>query len=106
MVDNVLIPYEQLSLYSEFNVVHDLFEQAVCVGMYDPLRSLPDHNMLQWNLSLQQFQFVSQPLHANITHNSPIAAMKMYDMTGIPGDFLLDDNCVNQIHDAIEKIQN
>ncbi len=62
--------------------------------------------MLQWNLSLQQFQFVSQPLHANINHTSPIAAMKCYDLTGIPGDFLLNDNYVNQIRDAIEKIQN
>ncbi len=44
---------KQLSLFSEFNVVrvYDLFKQAGCVGMYDPLRSLPDHNMLQWNLS-------------------------------------------------------
>ncbi len=62
--------------------------------------------MLQWILSLQQFKFVSQPLHANIAHTSPISAMKTYDLTGVPGDFILDDNCVNQIHDAIEKIQN
>ncbi len=55
VADYVLIPHEQLSLYSEFNVVrvHDLFEQAGCVGMYDPLRSLPDHNILQCNFSLQ-----------------------------------------------------
>ncbi len=54
VVDYVLIPHEQLSLCSEFNVVkvHDLFEQAGCVGMYDPLRSLPDPKMLQWNFSL------------------------------------------------------
>ncbi len=32
--------------------------------------------------------------------------MKWYDFTGIVSDFLLDDNWVNQIHDAIEKIEN
>ncbi len=32
--------------------------------------------------------------------------MNRSDLTGIPVDFLLDDNCVNQIHDAIEKVQN
>ncbi len=31
--------------------------------------------------------------------------MNRYDLTGIPGDVLLGDNCVNQIHDAIEKVQ-
>ncbi len=32
--------------------------------------------------------------------------MKKYDLTGVPIDVLLDDNCVKQIHDAIEKIQH
>ncbi len=45
--DYVLIPHEQLALYSEFNVVtvHDLFELAGCSGMYNPLRSLANHNV-------------------------------------------------------------
>ncbi len=88
--DNELISHEQLLLYCEFNVVrvNDLFEQPGCVRMYNPLRSLPDNIMLQLNLNLQQFQFVSQPLHTNITHTSPIADMKRYDLTRIPGNFL------------------
>ncbi len=35
-----------------------------------------------------------------------MSAMKKYDLTGVPGDLLLDDNYVNQIYDAIENIQN
>ncbi len=60
VVDYVLIPHEQLLLYSEFNIVkvHDLFKQAGRVGMYYPLRFQPDPNMLQCNLSLEMFQFV------------------------------------------------
>jgi hypothetical protein len=53
VVDYVIVMHEQLPLYQNFLVArsHDLFDKAGCTGL-NPLRSLPDHNMLQWDLNL------------------------------------------------------
>ena len=52
IVDYVLILHEQLEGYEYSKVVKTdcLFESSSCVGVFDPLRHIPDHNMLQWSI--------------------------------------------------------
>lgn len=104
VVDYVLVPHEQLSLCKDFKVIraHDLFEEAGCVGLFDPLRSLPDHNMLTWSINLTQFQ-CSLPIHG--TPTPPEATFRKFDMSSIPEDFLLDEDIVEQIAQTIEKLE-
>ena len=97
----------QLSLYSHFNVVRaqDLFEMAGCEGLYNPMRSLPDHNLLEWKLHLEQFIGASDN-HDSAIHTPPIATVRKYELSNIPREFMLDEGCINAVRDTIRKLEN
>ncbi len=98
-VDYAIIPYEQLYLYKQFKVIHmhDLFELDRCVGKYDPVRHLPDHNLLFWNMDLSSFINVCEETGVNPSNMSPASFVK-YDLSHVTDNCLIDQN--------IERILN
>ncbi len=84
VVDYAIIPYEQLCLHKHVNVmyVHDMFELVGCVGKYDPVRHLSDHNLLCWNMDLSAFINVCEVTGASPS-NIPPASFEKYDLSQV-----------------------
>ncbi len=106
VVDYAIIPYEQLYLYKQFKVIHmhDLFELAGCVGKYDPVRHLPGHNLLFWNMDLSSFINVCEDTRVNPS-NIPPASFAIYDLSQVTDNFLIEQN-IEHILNTINAIES
>ena len=108
VVDYMLVPHEQLHLYKEFNVkrVFDLFEMSGCVGLYDPTRKLPDHNLLQCVIDLTDYMCVSKLAVDDHGDKPESVAFKKYDVSDIPDGFMQGEDTMALLQQCIQRIEN
>ncbi len=71
--------------------MHDLFELSRCVGNYDPVRHLPDHNLLCWNMDLSSYINMCEDTGVNPS-NIPTASFEKYDLSQVTENFLIEQN--------------
>lgn len=101
VVDYCLVPHCGLPMFSGFKVTRPraLFENAGCVGREDPSRSIPDHSLLEWTLSLPSGQCrASEALGFE-----PYSFVK-YNTENIPAGFLADSDIRMRIAESIDRL--
>ncbi len=93
-------------MHSGFTLKHvyDMFELAGCVGLYHPVRNIPDHNMIQWNMDLTQYK-QSEPTTEELSENTESATYVKYDVSDIPETLLQDNSTPQILHEAIDRIE-
>ncbi len=67
-----------------------LFELTGSFGLYDRVKQVPDHNMIQWNTDLTQYM-QSELTADEQSGNTGSATYAKYDVSEIP-ETLLQDN--------------
>ncbi len=99
LVYYVFLTYEQLYVHSRFSMklVNDLFYLAGCVGLYDPVRYLPDHNMIQWNMDLIQYM-QSELTTEELPGNTGSDTYVKYDVSDILEALLQDNSTQRMLH--------
>ncbi len=84
--------------------MHDLFELAGCVGKYDPVRHIPDHHLLCWNMDLSSFINVCEDTGVNPSNIQP-ASFEKYDLSQVTDNFLIEQN-IGHILNTINEIES
>ena len=106
VVDYAIIPQEQLTLHNEFSVkrVNDLFEQAGCVGLFDPVRHMPDHNVIQWNMDISQY--INIHMCNDMDNGVDATSYTRHVTSDVPDTILQDPFIMEQLHASILRIEH
>ena len=106
VVDYAIIPQEQLTLHNEFSVkrVNDLFEQAGCVGLFDPVRHMPDHNVIQWNMDISQY--INIHMCNDMDNGVDATSYTRHVTSDVPDTILQDPFIMEQLHTSILRIEH
>ena len=101
VVDYTIVPYEQLSLHQQFEVIgaRKLCESAGFMAT-EP-RLIPDHNMLLWSLDISQ---ISRS-HTNSNQQKRSVNITKYNMTDVPADLLDNRDTIDKLNDCIKRLQ-
>ena len=106
VVDYALVLHEQLKYFENFSVVDSqlLFEEAGCVGSFDPLRSIPDHSMLQWLFNLADFCPIDDGTPSNNSVNVEKRVTK-FKLTDLPDIFMNNEKCESLVSEKVAQLQ-
>ena len=101
VVDYVLVPYEQLNRYSNFDVIlaTELLRQNITDHAIESTK-IPDHSFLAWVLSLKT---VLQSEPGEIDENNSIQIK--YDKQNIPKEFMCSNDVLLKLNEFIITLE-
>ncbi|XP_052256259.1 uncharacterized protein LOC127861632 isoform X1 [Dreissena polymorpha] len=101
VVDYCIVPYENLSLYSQF-YVHTVVDVMNSIELQDSIAPtcVPDHSILTWVMEIE-----STDLEFATDKTGSVQSTDKFDCSRIPNDFLLNQVLVGQINDCISNLE-
>ena len=103
VVDYVLVPYECLDRYSNFEVIlaTNIVERSVGIQAVDNI-TIPDHSFLCWELALKTVLQREAPDCYNETQTK----YTEYDKKNIPAEFMSSSDILMQVNDLIITLEH
>ncbi len=98
MVDYCFVSHDDLSCFTEFNVIRT--SELVQTMEITPT-SLPDHSVLSWKINISEQ--VDVPVQPEL-HNDKQSSFK-FDVSNIPVDFLTGDDINQQVHNYVFELE-
>ena len=74
------------------------------MGLFDPVRHLPDHNVLQWEMDIAHFVNI-KPAHKEDI-SAATAVYYKYDVSTIPADMLGNPDIQQLLQETINRIES
>ena len=102
VVDYVLVPYECLNRYSDFEVIlaSDLLKQSVDIRTMENTK-IPDHSFLFWEVSIKT---VLWNCPKEVRDNVSMTHIK-YDRQNIPAEFMCSNDVLGQVNELIITLE-
>jgi hypothetical protein len=100
VVDYCVVPYEQLDMYPNFQVIRsrDLMTRALSARVLDRI-VIPDHSVLVWDVCVS-------PLVTERTSCEPPVSFTKYDREHMPYTFMCDEDILRQLQDTIGVLES
>ena len=104
VVDYCVVPYENLSCFTNFEVLRarTLFDEIATVGSFDP-QHIPDHSMFTWTFKTfigRDYQTVPD----NTLDNGTINTVR-FDTRNVPIDWMSDAETVSKLNILIQDLE-
>lgn len=104
VVDYCVLPYENLNIYKNFEVIRasELANKSIIAGSIEP-RFIPDHSVLKWEMEIA---LCEKKDIENVYKNKNVQKRVIYNVKNIPNNWLQDENVIGQINSCIVNIEN
>ena len=100
VVDYYIIPYDNLCMFSEFNVITATDVIEGCLRGNIESRLISDHSVLRCTLNLEN-------VSRTMSNNSLLSkSFKKFDLSDIPEDMYLGDNVRSHLDTVIEQLES